>query len=124
MKAIAARLKIHLAGTLLILEQGDIFNSLLLFSPSGQQWRYDKNYPWAWERGYFRERRGVTVANTELGDLGMLICWDVGHANLWKQYVGQVDMMVIASCPPDGPNATYEFPDGNHLRFSELGKIG
>src|SRR5262245_12870362 len=48
MKETAEHLKIHLAGTLLIYEEGEIYNSLLLYSPSGQQWRYDKNYPWAW----------------------------------------------------------------------------
>jgi carbon-nitrogen hydrolase len=119
-KSIAARFNIHLAGTFMLLEQGEIYNSMLLFSPSGQMWRYDKNYPWAWERGYFRGRRGMTVAQTELGDLGMLICWDIGHVNLWKQYAGKVDMIVIASCPPDGPAASYIFPKEEKLEFTDV----
>ena len=121
MKATSSRLNVHLAGSLLILDKGEIYDTLLLFSPSGQRWRYDKNYPWAWERGYFRERRGMTVAHTELGDLGMLICWDIAHRALWKRYAGQVDMMVIASCPPDGPNAAYHLADGSQLSFGDLG---
>ena len=83
MKKISARLRIHLAGTFMLLEHGEIYNTMLLFSPSGQMWRYDKSYPWAWERAYFRGRRGMTVANTELGGLGLMICWDLGHRNLW-----------------------------------------
>jgi predicted amidohydrolase len=121
MKATASRLNIHLAGSLLIHEKDEIYNSLLLFSPFGEHWRYDKSYPWAWERGYFREQRGVTVAHTELGDLGMLLCWDVAHRNLWRQYAGQVDMIVAASCPPDAPNAAFQFADGSQLNFSDLG---
>jgi len=120
-KASAARFNIHLAGTLLLLDGGEIYNTMLLFSPSGEMWRYDKNYPWAWERGYFRERRGITVAKTELGDLGMMICWDIGHPKLWKQYAGKTDMMVIASCPPDGPNASYDFPQGEKIDFNDIG---
>jgi hypothetical protein len=123
MKAVAARFHIHLAGTFLLLEKGEIYNSMLLFSPNGKMWRYDKNYPWAWERGYFRERRGITVANTELGDLGLMICWDLGHLDLWRQYAGRADMIVIASCPPDGPNASYDFPDGEKLDFNDLGAM-
>ena len=123
MKATAARLNIHLAGTLLLLERGEIYNSMLLFSPIGQMWRYDKNYPWAWERAYFRGRRGMTVAQTELGDLGLMICWDLGHLNMWKQYAGKVDMIVIASCPPDGPNATYDFPSGEKVDFDDVGAM-
>lgn len=125
MKRSAARLGIHLAGSLLILEQldHDIYNALLLFSPSGQMWRYDKNHPWAWERAYYRPRRGTSVAHTELGDIGMLICWDIGHPRLWKKYAGQVDMMVIASCPPDGTNPTYCFPDGSRIGLDDLGPL-
>jgi len=123
MKENASRLHIHLAGTLLILEDGEIYNSLLLFSPSGQRWRYDKNYPWAWERGYFRGRSGTAIAHTELGDFGMLICWDVAHTNLWKQYAGKIDMVLASSCPPDGPQASYHFRGGYQINFNDLGSV-
>ena len=121
MKKTAARLGIHLAGSLLLRETDDIFNALLLYSPSGQMWRYDKKYPWAWERGYFRERRGITVAHTELGDLGMMLCWDAGHLDLWKQYAGKVDLMLMASCPPNGADPVYRFPDGSTFTIDDFG---
>jgi predicted amidohydrolase len=121
MKATAARFNIHVAGTILLFEDGEIYNSMLLFSPRGQMWRYDKNYPWAWERGYFREGSGITIAKTELGDLGMLICWDVAHPNLWKQYAGKTDMIIAASCPPDAPQGSYDFPGGEKVSFNEMG---
>lgn len=119
----AERLGIHLAGTLLLRDQGEIYDSLLLFSPKGALWRYDKNYPWAWERGYFRERRGMTVAQTELGDFGLMICWDLAHPELWKQYAGKVDMMLLASCPPNGSDPTYQFSDGSTLTLADLGPL-
>jgi len=121
MKKTAGRLGIHLAGSLMLREQDGIYNALLLFDPSGMSWRYDKNYPWAWERGYFRERHGITVAHTELGDLGMMLCWDAAHPKLWKQYAGKVDMLVMASCPPDGGNPTYRFPDGSEFTLDDFG---
>ena len=123
MRATSTRFGVHLAGTFLLLDRGEIYNTMLLFSPSGQLWRYDKNYPWAWERAYFRGRRGMTVARTELGDLGLMICWDLGHLDMWKQYAGKVDMMVIASCPPDGPGASYTFPNGEKLDFNDMGAM-
>ena len=123
MKATSARLDIHLAGAILLLDGGEIYDTLLLFSPSGQMWRYDKNYPWAWERAYFRGRRGMTIARTALGDLGLLICWDLGHRGLWKQYEGQTDMVVIASCPPDVQSATYAFPNGEKIDLNDVSAV-
>ena len=121
MKALATRLNIHLAGTLFLRDDMEIYNSLLLFAPNGRSWRYDKNYPWAWERVYFREGRGVSIAHTELGDIGLMICWDCAHPKLWQQYAGQIHLLLISSCPPDVANPTFEFPNGDHLTYSQMG---
>ncbi len=121
MKNTAARLGVHLAGSLLLKDGGDIFNAMLIVSPDGRLWRYDKNYPWIFERVYFRQGRGVTVADTDLGRLGMMICWDVVHPRLWAKYAGRVDVMIVCSCPPAAYQPILSFPDGTIMHSQDAG---
>jgi hypothetical protein len=123
LKNLSARLNLHLAGSILLRDHGEIYNALLLVAPDGQMWRYDKNYPWGWERAYFREGHGITIAHTELGDIGLLICWDAAHPQLWQQYAGQVDLMLLSSCPPNLGNPTYEFGNGDRWTIDRLGPL-
>lgn len=126
MKDTARDCHVHLAGSLLVRERGEIYNALLLVSPEGRTWRYDKSYPWGYERAYYRPNRArgaerACVAETTLGRVGMMICWDAAHANLWQPYAGQVDLLVICSCPPLVTQPTLRLPDGTKLTAGQLG---
>jgi predicted amidohydrolase len=124
MRKLAAHTGAHLAGAFLRLDQGDIYDTLLLVAPDGREWLYDKTYPWMWERAYFRPgRKGTVVADTELGKIGLLICWDSAHPTLWQRYASQVQLMVVSSCPPMINEGTVVAPDGRRIAMSEFGPI-
>jgi predicted amidohydrolase len=109
---------------MLLREPDGIYNAMLLVAPDGKTWRYDKSYPWVWERAYFRPRKHPIVpAETELGKIGMLICWDTAHPNLWAAYAGKVDLMLVSSCPPREHQIIYKFPDGKSVTPTELGPM-
>ena len=119
----AVQYTVHLGGTLLLLDHDEIYNAFLLFAPDGRMWRYDKNYPWGWERAYFRGSDRITVADTTLGRFGMLICWDIAHRDLWRRYAGQVDMMLTSASPPNMGDPVYHFGNGAQLTASQMGPL-
>lgn len=123
MRQTAAQHNIFLAGTLFLLDHEDIYNALFLIGPQGQQWRYNKNYPWMWERAYYRAGDNITIADTPLGKIGMLICWDVAHPALWSRYAGKIDLMLVSSCPPKASDLTFTFPDGSRVMAGDAGLI-
>jgi predicted amidohydrolase len=123
MKAQAAQHNVHLAGSLLLLDDEDIYNAALLVAPDGRTWRYDKQYPFSWERVYFRGNNRITVAQTDIGCFGMMICWDTAHADLWARYAGRVDALLILSSPPKLSSGDLVFPDGLRVNTRELGGI-
>jgi hypothetical protein len=121
MKACANRNQIHIAGSMMLLDGDEVYNSFLLFAPDGKYWRYDKNYPWGWERSFFREGNRINVAHTNLGDIGMLVCWDTAHPELWRRYAGRVDLMIICTSAPDISNPTFHLPSIQDLTFDDMG---
>lgn len=117
MKAQSAHHQIYLAGTIMVKEGDDVYNRAYLISPQGQVWQYDKTYPFGWERAFFRDNKdkSITVADTEFGKVGMLICWDSAHADLWAKYAGKINLMLIPSCPPNMQKFTLTFADGSQF---------
>src|SRR5258708_402638 len=121
MRAQAKQRQIHLLGTLLLRDGEEVYNAAFLIAPDGYMWRYDKRYPFMWEHAYFREGHAPNIAETALGKLGMMICWDAAHPELWEHYAGKVDAILIASCPPKMSSADLVFPDGLRVNMHDLG---
>jgi len=121
MKTLAARHRIHLAGSLLLQDQSEIYNAGFLVAPDSHHWRHDKVNVTLWERAYFRAGTlQATIADTVLGKIGLMICSDVLHPELWAQYAGKVDLMVAMFSPGNTSKAALIFPDGYRLSGPEF----
>lgn len=120
---LAAHLDIHLAGSFLLRKRQDVFNTLLLAAPDGKTWEYDKTHPWGWERAYFCPGKGPLIAETKLGKIGMLICYDVAYPDLFAAYAGKIQLLLVSSCPPKVNHMTIHFPDGIDVETVETGPV-
>lgn len=89
--------QIHLAGSWMVVDKDDTYHSAFLIAPDGTSWRYDAQYPYLWERVFYRNGQGITVADTELGKIGIMIGWDVAHPEIWERYAAKVDILLILS---------------------------
>ena len=122
MKAQATQHAIHLVGSLMLLDGTDVYNAALLVAPDGRTWRHDKINVLIWEWAYFRPGHQVTIADTDLGKLGLMICADTLRPELWAQYAGKVDAMVLMFSPGDFDNAYLIFSDGLRVNYAEFEK--
>ena len=123
MMQLSEECNIYLAGSFFFCELNKIYNRLYLTAAHGKSWQYDKTYPWGWERAYFQPGNGIEIADTALGRIGLMLCWDVAHADLWRQYAGKVDLILSCTCPPDIPAGLYCFPDGSQYGAGQLGAL-
>ena len=96
----AQRLGIHLAGSFPARIAGRSYIVAMLAAPDGRQWIYRKVHVALWENGYFARGGDPVIADTALGRIGLLICWDQVFADLARAYQGRVDLLCIPSSPP------------------------
>ena len=96
----ARRLGVHLLGTFPARVEGKDYITALLASPKGRRWVYRKMHVAFWENCYFERGSEPVIADTDLGRIGLLICWDEVYADLARAYRGAVDLLCIPSSPP------------------------
>jgi N-carbamoylputrescine amidase len=69
---------IYLTGSLVERDGEHLYDTAVLIGPKGYIGKYRKNHLWNREKLYFTPGNlGFPVLETEIGRIGMLICWDV-----------------------------------------------
>ena len=104
----ARRLGIHLVGSFPARSSagreggrgGRTYIVAMLAAPDGRHWIYRKVHVAMWENCYFERGVEPVIADTDLGRIGLLICWDQVFADLARAYQGRVDLLCIPSSPP------------------------
>jgi predicted amidohydrolase len=127
MKRTAHRYGVHLAGSLLVREKGHVFNSLCLCAPDGQIWFRHQVHPWGWWAGYYHAGTESApahspVAHTTIGDLGLMVGWDLVYPAAWQALAQQVDLVVWSSAPIQINGAVFELSTDTHIAYDRLGK--
>lgn len=113
---------VHLAGSWMIVDKDDTFHAAFLVAPDGTKWRYDQQYPFIWERVFYRDGRGLCVAETSLGKIGMMIAWDAAHPEIWERYAAKVDILLVMNNSLAPEQASLRYIDNTSVRVHEWGK--
>jgi predicted amidohydrolase len=128
----ARQLSIHLVGCFPVRfsvrgvggKAGKTYIAAMLAAPDGRHWIYRKVHVAMWENCYFDRGGEPVIADTDLGRIGLLICWDQIFSDLAHAYQGRVDLLCIPSSPPVW-SGTLEDSEGNALaRLGELRSLG
>ncbi len=96
--ALAARLKMYIGTSFLEAEGEDFYNTWFLAAPTGEvAGRVRKTPPADGEAMFFRSGGGSHVVETQLGRIGVAICYEaLLHARLSELYAAQVDLVLIS----------------------------
>lgn len=122
LKEQAAHNQAHIAGTLMIRELNEVYETAILAAPDGRIWRADCQYPLLWERSLIRNGERTTVAHTDLGLIGLMVGWDAAQSELWTAFGARVDLVLWFGALPDFSGAEVLIGTGIHT-LKELGGV-
>lgn len=91
-------------------EEGKIYNSIQLIGPDGVSIaNYRKIHLTPMEHGIFEAGREIVAIETDIGKIGLMICWDLAFPELARILALQgVDLLVVPSAWEDPYSDAYE----------------
>lgn len=101
MESLAKQLNIYISGSFIEKTHKEFHNTMFLIGPKGLLGTYRKIHVYSLEQKYWKPGKNVAIVDTEFGSIGMGICADMLYPKLWRQYAGNVDLILISSAWPD-----------------------
>ncbi len=96
-KRLAARHRCWLGGSMLIAEEGEIYNRYHFVEPDGTVHQHDKDLPTMWENAYYRGGHDDGAFATGLGGVGAAVCWELIRTQTVRRLLGRVDVAMTGT---------------------------
>jgi N-carbamoylputrescine amidase len=93
----------HVGGSFICSRGPDSFNTFVLVRPDGTFGLHDKDMPTMWEGCYYRGGSDDGIVKTEIGDVGVAMCWEFIRWGTARRLAGKIELLLGASCWPTHP---------------------
>jgi N-carbamoylputrescine amidase len=103
MRAASHRHHGHVGGSFLCSRGSDTFNTFVLVRPDGTFGLHDKDMPTMWEGCYYRGGSDDGIVETEIGPVGIAMCWEFIRWGTARRLAGKIELLVGGSCWPTYP---------------------
>lgn len=94
---LATQHRAMLGGSYLEKRGEEVFNTYILVGPSGAIHKHDKDQPTMIENAFYRGGDDPGFAQTELGSVGMAVCWEMLRSRTVSRMAGLVDVLMTGS---------------------------
>ncbi len=97
LKRLAKRHQCWLGGSMLIADQGAIYNRYHFVEPDGTVHLHDKDLPTMWENAFYEAGHDDGVFETGLGGVGVAVCWELIRTQTVRRMLGHVEVAVTGT---------------------------
>ncbi|KAA0919939.1 carbon-nitrogen hydrolase family protein [Dietzia sp. ANT_WB102] len=96
-RRLAARHHVTIGGSMLVTEDGEVYNRYHLVEPDGRVHTHDKDLPTMWENCFYTGGSDDGVFETGLGGVGAASCWELIRTQTVRRLRGRVGVAVTGT---------------------------
>ena len=87
-----------IGGSFIALRGDESYNTFVLAFPDGSLHFHDKDQPTMWENCYYLGGTDEGILETEIGNIGAVLCWEFVRSRTAIRLINHVDIVVGGSC--------------------------
>ena len=97
LRLLAAKHECWIGGSMLIADEGDVYNRYHFVEPDGTIHLHDKDLPTMWENTLYAPGNDSGAFKTNLGGVGAAVCWELIRTQTAKRLLGKVDIVMTGT---------------------------
>lgn len=96
-RRLAARHQARIGGSILVAEDGEVYNRYYFVEPDGRVHQHDKDLPTMWENCFYGPGRDDGVFETGIGGVGAAVCWELIRSQTVRRMLGRVEVAMTGT---------------------------